>query len=288
MAQNQKRAFVIMPFSKTTDEHTDDYWTQHFDYFLKPLIKECEELNAIRSEALRGDIVRQIITDLVMSPIVVADLTDSNPNVYWELGIRHSFKQCTITIAESGTRLPFDLSVKGTLFYYPKNHIKNEKFKKDFKKAIHDCLVHPEAPDSPVLETISGRGTIYEIIHRDEAVRRVNALFSEYSNNRTLLNQLGNSLEKGAIISGRFRTACAELLMTNRYIEEIEDFYHVVEVYHNYNTAMNERLVGVDFSPSQYEAFRGWFEQNKKSYYSIFKAYRKALKTIRDKLEVQK
>jgi hypothetical protein len=34
-----QRCFVIMPFSETTPEHTEDYWTRHFDTFLKPLIE---------------------------------------------------------------------------------------------------------------------------------------------------------------------------------------------------------------------------------------------------------
>ena len=115
-----------MPFSKTSDEHTEDYWTRHFDTFLKPLIEECPDLEAHRSEALRGDILRQIITDLIVSPVVVADLTASNSSVYWELGVPQSFKHGTITIAEEGTLLPFDLGSKGTLFYYPKDHIKKD------------------------------------------------------------------------------------------------------------------------------------------------------------------
>jgi hypothetical protein len=50
-------------------------------FFLKPLIEKIEDLEAFRSEPLRGNIASQIITDLVNSDIVVADLTDHNPNV---------------------------------------------------------------------------------------------------------------------------------------------------------------------------------------------------------------
>jgi len=92
MSANREICFVITPFSKTTDEHTKRYWTEHFKSFLKPLIDENPDLEARRSKPLRGDILREIITDLVVSRVVVADLTDHNPNVYWELGVRQSFK----------------------------------------------------------------------------------------------------------------------------------------------------------------------------------------------------
>ncbi|NVM45355.1 MAG: hypothetical protein HWN79_10600 [Candidatus Lokiarchaeota archaeon] len=67
-------------------------------------------------EAMREDILKKIIQSLVTSPIVLADLTDHNPNVFWELGVRQSFKHNTITIAEEGTKLPFDVSPKATIF----------------------------------------------------------------------------------------------------------------------------------------------------------------------------
>jgi hypothetical protein len=32
--------FVIMPFSQSIEEHTEDYWTSYFNDFLKPMIEE--------------------------------------------------------------------------------------------------------------------------------------------------------------------------------------------------------------------------------------------------------
>lgn len=117
MSTERKRCFVIMPFSKTTKLHNEEYWNNHFEKFLKPLIDSCTGAEAFRSAPLRQDILRQIINDLVFSPIVVADLTDSNPNVYWELGVRLSFRHGTITIANEGSVIPFDIKTKGVLLY---------------------------------------------------------------------------------------------------------------------------------------------------------------------------
>ncbi|GAI91081.1 unnamed protein product, partial [marine sediment metagenome] len=180
----KQKCFVIIPFSKTTDEHTEEYWTKQYETFIKPLIESGHPLVAERSAPLRGDILRQIITDLVTAPIVVADLTDANPNVYWELGVRQSFKHGTITIAENGTALPFDLGGKGTLPYFPKDHIKMQGFRNQFHKAVKDCLDNPNLPDSHVLETIGGRGTLFQILMRDESLRKLDALFSEIKRNR--------------------------------------------------------------------------------------------------------
>jgi len=152
-----------MPFSETTEFHTEEYWSNHFENFLKPLIDSCSGVEAFRSVPLRQDILRQILNDLVFSPIVVADLTDSNPNVYWELGVRLSFRYGTITIANEGSDIPFDIKTKGVLFY-PSDPNQRDDFSRKFKEAINDCISNPDRPDSVVLETITGRGSIYSVI----------------------------------------------------------------------------------------------------------------------------
>jgi hypothetical protein len=222
-----------MPFSKTTDVHTEEYWTRHFADYLKPLVEECPNLKARRSEALRGDILKQIITDLIVSQVVVADLTDANPNVYWELGIRQSFKHCTITIAEDGTRIPFNLSMKGHLFYHPEDHIKDAEFRRKFKSAIMDCINYPQKPDSHILETITGRGTLFEIFREDETKRRVAALISENQENKRILAHIYTTIEENkkrklgelSGVGSRMQSFAIQLLVINRYLDKDDSFY---------------------------------------------------------------
>jgi hypothetical protein len=189
MSAERKRCFVIMPFSRTSPAHTGEYWNNHFENFLKPLIDSCSEVEAFRSAPLRQDIVRQIISDLVFSPIVVADLTDSNPNVYWELGVRLSFRHGTITIADKNSDIPFDIKTKGILFYSSDPREKDE-FSSKLKDAINDCLSNPDRPDSVVLETITGRTSIYSIIHHQEIIQRIDGLISEVQNNHVALDSI--------------------------------------------------------------------------------------------------
>jgi len=261
--KKRQRCFVIMPFSETTKEHTGDYWTKHFDSYLKPLIEECPELEAQRSEPLRGDILRQIITDLVTCPVVVADLTDHNPNVYWELGVRQSFKHGTVTIAQYGTKLPFDVGAQGTLFYHPKDHVKDAHFRRRFKAAIQDCLSQPDIPDSHVLETISGRGTLFEIFRRDEAMRRLDAVLSECNGNLDLLKRVikraqDNQKNPDAVVyvTDFCRTPAVELLITNRYVDEEQAFYRSAEIYLSTILALNGRIG--DW-PQRRDSIEKWF-----------------------------
>lgn len=258
-----------MPFSKTTNKHTKEYWTNHFEKFLKPIIEENPSLEARRSKALRGDIIREIIANIILAPIVVADLTDHNPNVYWELGVRQSFKHGTITIAEEDTKLPFDIAGKGILFY-SEDRIKNENFRTDFKEAVQDCLKFPDKSDSHVLETIYGRGTLFEIFRRDETIRRLTAVISECNTNMNFLNDTGMQaqanqelISKSQInrekynrrqyITSRCRSSAIELLITDRYVDADERFYHSAEEIFLDAISINDQLNLWGLSPDSVE-----------------------------------
>lgn len=243
-----------MPFSQTTPEHTKEYWDKQYDSFLKPLIEENSKVKAHRSEAERGDVVKQIITDLVVSPIVVADITDKNANVFWELGVRQSFKHGTITIAEYGTDLPFDIIGKGTLFYYPNDHIKTSKFfTTQFKKAINDCLSYPDKQDSKVLESITGRGTLFETFLRDETNRRLDAVLYECEMNLESIKVIIETAEKNLKNSDiqsrknlpfiRLSSRTFEFLIISRYINIQTDIYEILASQLNIIDSINANLI---------------------------------------------
>lgn len=271
------RCFVIMPFSKTSEPHTEDYWTNHFKTFLKFIIDAIPNIKAYRSEPLHGDILKQIVRELTTTEVVVADITDYNPNVFWELGVRQSFKHSTITIAEEGTVLPFDISSKSTLFYSPTDHIKNASFTKKLKNAIIDCLKNPNKPDSPILETISGRGSLYEIIRREENLRRLDALNSEIKFNIKIFNEVHDLIEEGNIPTQRFRTSAIKLFITNRYVNLSNDECKDIEEYYDQLRELNGQLRIIE---NDLKNTCKYLQSRKEEDQSIFENIRKIVEQI--------
>jgi hypothetical protein len=241
------KIFIIMPFSQTIPEHTEEYWTSHYEHLLKPSIQGITDLPIERSKVVRTDILRDIIRNLIVSQIVLADITDLNANVMWELGVRQSFRNGTIVIAEEGTQIPFDISIKGMIKYPkltsdPHYHSEMSKFKENLKIAIDDCVNNPNINDSHVLETISGRGTIFEIISRDETIRKLDALVNEVESNvklwpilidhiQTNQQYANNPRGGGVFLTSRFRTHSMELLLTTRYLIQSPEFYSRLQNY---------------------------------------------------------
>jgi hypothetical protein len=64
-----------------------------------------------------GEITDQVIRLLRDADVVIADLSDANPNVMYELGLRHSIPALTIPLAERCDRLPFDINAIRTILF---------------------------------------------------------------------------------------------------------------------------------------------------------------------------
>jgi hypothetical protein len=53
-----------------------------------------------------------MLAELLTARVVIADLTGRNPNVFYDLGITHSFARPLISIADSAGSLPFDAKTR--------------------------------------------------------------------------------------------------------------------------------------------------------------------------------
>jgi len=51
------------------------------------------------------------------SDLVIADLTYHNPNVFYELAVRHLNKKPVIHLIKKGEKIPFDINDRRTIFY---------------------------------------------------------------------------------------------------------------------------------------------------------------------------
>jgi len=102
--------FVISPIGDTDSETR-----KRSDKVLKHIITPSVDLmgyNPIRADQISepGIITTQIIQYIVEAPLVVADLTERNPNVFYELALRHATKKPLIQMIKKGEAIPFDVA----------------------------------------------------------------------------------------------------------------------------------------------------------------------------------
>lgn len=201
----EKTCFVIMPFSQSNPKRDADYWSNHFKQFIVPLCQPYG-IEVSRSSPTHENILRGIIHKLVYSDIVIADLTDCNPNVFWELGIRQSFRHCTITIKDETCKrkIPFDVAGK-TVLKYSKDDIAKFSFRELFDKAMVECLKNFKRPDSEVLESITGRTSIYQVIHQEEIKQKIEGLIAENLYNYKLFEHMIDIVDKNEEVNTKNR-----------------------------------------------------------------------------------
>ncbi len=105
--------FVAMPFgTKKANNHR--YLINFDDVYNKAIVPAANELglSIIRAdEEEDGGLIHVLMIErLICTDIAIVDITNENPNVYYELGLRHCARpQATILIYDKSTRLPFDI-----------------------------------------------------------------------------------------------------------------------------------------------------------------------------------
>ncbi len=132
--------FFIMPFDESFD-------------LIYGTLKDglCEKYICHRADEISGStpIINKILVEILKSQFIIVDLSDANPNVFYELGIAHTFKDAEniFLIKNKDSKAPFDITHL-TYIQYDKSNLKllvsqlkqaisENKFVSDFNEALN-------------------------------------------------------------------------------------------------------------------------------------------------------
>lgn len=234
--------FVIMPFSETTHSSennsvtiTPDEWSHIFEEWIKKAVESYpkKEIKCKRSETVQGNFVKGIMQEINNSELAIVDLTGQKPNVYYELGIRHSLRLGTIIITQDFSALPSDLKSYYCFSYKysDKGHLYNEyykKFEKDLHVQITSILNNINQSDNPVSDFLDLKH--YNQVQEKEKQARI--IFK-------IINQLQFHL---VYVLGKFQ---AELVDKNNFINGPKIFFTFLDFYYMDNTV--SQLFNLEF-----------------------------------------
>lgn len=137
----KNRCFFIMPFAEDFDivygEIKDSLSKDHYI---------CTRVDEISGST---PIMSKILTEILKAQFIIVDLTNCNPNVFYELGVAHTFKdaQNIFLLKQKDTKVPFDILHLTYMEYEPRNlkhltarlkrSLKENSYISDFYEALN-------------------------------------------------------------------------------------------------------------------------------------------------------
>ena len=146
--------FYISPIG---EEDSED--RIHADLFLGSIVEPALEefkLKVVRADKIgkAGMITAQILEYILKSKLVVADLSYHNPNVFYELALRHACRLPTVQIIRKCDKIPFDLDqfrtiqVDTTSIFTMVPNL--QSYKAEIATQVRMALKDPDSVDNPI------------------------------------------------------------------------------------------------------------------------------------------
>jgi hypothetical protein len=154
-----KLCFVIGPIGdpgSLTRRHADMLLNAIIRPTIEPLgymVKRADE------DPTPGMISDSMLIDLRDAELVVADLSELNPNAFYELGIRHARMKPTIHMAIEGLRLPFDNAGYRAVRFDLSDWHSHQQCRNTLEQAVRAT----EAPDFKVSNPLTYANAIFEV-----------------------------------------------------------------------------------------------------------------------------
>lgn len=140
--------FVIMPFVERSDVHATGFFTEVYEAIIRPAV-EAAGFQVKTAKRQGSDVIQAtIVNELLNADLVVADLTEHNPNVLFELGVRMAADLPVALVRAKGTGAIFDVD----------NMLRVE----DYDPNLWTSTVEKDVPKitGHVLETWENRDTV--------------------------------------------------------------------------------------------------------------------------------
>ncbi|MBX3398346.1 MAG: hypothetical protein KF873_06360 [Gemmataceae bacterium] len=128
--------FVMMPFGGWFDRYYQEIYVQ--------AIKDTG-LEPVRADELfsTGSVMEQIWEQITRSKVLLADLTDKNPNVFYELGLAHAASKPVVFTSARIDDVPFDLRHLRVIVYETREPEWAPKLRKHITEYLRNTIKDP-------------------------------------------------------------------------------------------------------------------------------------------------
>ncbi|WP_416429819.1 hypothetical protein [Paenarthrobacter nicotinovorans] len=116
-APAKKSAFVVSPIGQPGSE-SERNANLALRYIFKKALDPAEWVVHRADDGEKPDSIgHHVIRSIVEADLVIADLTDHNPNVFYELAVAHGYRKPVVHLITEGQKIPFDITDQRTISY---------------------------------------------------------------------------------------------------------------------------------------------------------------------------
>ncbi len=153
-----RRCFIITPIGNSNSairRKIDGL----IEEVIEPVLKELKyDVNVSHRISESGSMTNAIIKGVYESDLVIANLTGNNPNVMYEVALRHASAKPIIHITENINDLPFDINDQRTI-EYTDDMAGAHKLKDDLRNMINK-VDYNKLVDNPVTLALEKRDLV--------------------------------------------------------------------------------------------------------------------------------
>ncbi len=148
-----KKCFFVCPIGNEGSE-TRKRSDSLLKHIISPVCKECGfEAIRIDQENTNGPITNDIINHLKTDDLVIADLTEGNPNAFYEIGYRSALGKSAIHLIAKDFSIPFDVATIRCFTYDLTNLDSVEELKNRLIQTINSIDFDSQQHDETVQST---------------------------------------------------------------------------------------------------------------------------------------
>lgn len=137
----KKKCFLISPIG---DEGSDIRVAADFvrEDIVRAALDDEFEIKRADDYSKVGNITAQVIEAIYSADLIVVDLTGKNANVYYELGVAHTYKKHVVPMisVDDPERIPFDVGTERTIHYSLKTFAGRRAAQAGLKAAVAETL----------------------------------------------------------------------------------------------------------------------------------------------------
>lgn len=150
-----KLCFIVGPIGEkgTPVRNNADFLRR---YIIRPAMADFPDFQVVRADEIGtpGMIDSQIITRLRDADLVIADLATSNPNAFYEIGIRHMVSKPIVHMRRVTEKIPFDVTLFSAVTYDLDSVEGHDAAIQELKRHVAAAVDPNHDVDNPVTRTL--------------------------------------------------------------------------------------------------------------------------------------